>query len=191
MKKVLVLDDTKNIRILLTKCLELEGYEVLAASDGQQALDLFKFHKFDLAFIDIKMPNMSGTEVIKRIREAGINTPVIIITAYATIKNAVECTQMGSIAYIQKPFTADKVRSTLNEVFGSIYINAKSYSLEKVEEALNMGEYQPAMDVLRLAISTETTNERVYFLLSKAYEGMGDRRNAKKFKQMYEVLLDN
>ncbi|NJD03744.1 MAG: response regulator, partial [Ruminiclostridium sp.] len=77
MKKVLVADDTKNIRILLSKCLELEGYEVQTANDGQQAIELFKNTRFDLAFLDIKMPEIRGTEVLKKIREMGIETPVI------------------------------------------------------------------------------------------------------------------
>lgn len=92
MKKVLVVDDTKNIRMVLTKCLELEGYEVMTASDGRQALEMLTQHTFDLAFLDIKLPEMRGTEVLKRIREIGVKTPVIIITAYATVKNAVDCT---------------------------------------------------------------------------------------------------
>ena len=113
MKKVLVVDDTKNIRMILTKCLELEGYEVMTASDGKQALEMFKSYTFDLAFLDIKLPEIRGTEVLKRIREQGITTPVIIITAYATVKNAVDCTNLGAVAYVQKPFSADKIRTIL------------------------------------------------------------------------------
>lgn len=118
MKKVLVVDDTKNIKMLLCKCLEIEGYDVDSASDGKEALELFSRNKYDLAFLDIKLPEVRGTEVLRRIREQGIDTPVIIITAYATVKNAVECTKMGAVAYVQKPFTADKIKSVLGEVFG-------------------------------------------------------------------------
>lgn len=116
MERVLVVDDTKNIRTLLSKCLELEGYEVETASDGKEAIGKIMGTPFDLIFLDIKMPQFSGTEVLKKIRENGINTPVIIITAYATIKNAVECTKMGAVAYLQKPFTAEKVKNTLKEI---------------------------------------------------------------------------
>lgn len=93
MKKVLVVDDAKNIRMLLTKCLELEGYQVKTATNGKDALVLFSSERFDLAFLDIKLPELSGTEVLRRIRAQGNDTPVIVITAYPTVKNAVECTE--------------------------------------------------------------------------------------------------
>lgn len=110
MKKVLVVDDAKNIRMLLTKCLELEGYQVKTATNGKDALALFSSERFDLAFLDIKLPELSGTEVLRRIRAQGNDTPVIVITAYPTVKNAVECTKLQSITYLQKPFTADRLR---------------------------------------------------------------------------------
>lgn len=138
MRKVLIVDDTKNIRVLLTKCLEMEGYEVKIANDGQKAVEMFLAESFDLAFLDIKMPHYSGTEGLKQIREKGITTPVIIITAYATVKNAVECTQMGAVAYLQKPFTAEKVRSKLNEIAleGENCIEERVYKLIDTKNTL-------------------------------------------------------
>lgn len=192
MKKVLVVDDTKNIRILLTKCLELEGYTVLTASDGQEALELFKSNEFDLAFLDIKMPQLSGTEVLKKIRQQGITIPVIIITAYATIKNAVDCTHMGAVAYIQKPFTADKVRSVLNELCIKPINDIKNCTgknyIRQIEKCLNQGEFLLAIDLLKKAISDEPTNEYIYLLFSKAYEGHGNIEYSQKFRNIYETL---
>ena len=63
MKKVLIVDDTKNIRTLLSMCLELEGYQITMASDGKEGLALIQNEAFDLVFLDIKLPEMSGTEV--------------------------------------------------------------------------------------------------------------------------------
>lgn len=192
MKRVLVVDDTKNIRILLSKCLELEGYEVSMASDGLQAMEMFKTEKFDLAFLDIKMPQFSGTEVLKRVREAGINTPIIIITAYATIKNAVECTQMGAVAYLQKPFTADKVRAVLGEMLHLPCKGAAEKTLEniikRIEEALAVNDFSYGIELLKKAIAIEPSNINIYLLFSKAYQGVGDNENAKKFYAMYQAL---
>ena len=100
MKKVLVIDDTKNIRMLLTTCLELKGYEVLTADSGKSAIDILKEEKssINVIFLDIRMPEMNGTEVLKIIRDMGFNCPVIIMTAYATVKNAVDCTKLGATA---------------------------------------------------------------------------------------------
>lgn len=192
MKRVLVVDDTKNIRILLSKCLELEGYKVSMASDGLQALELFKNEKFDLAFLDIKMPQFSGTEVLKRVREAGITTPIIIITAYATIKNAVECTQMGAVAYLQKPFTADKIRSVLNEIFHQPCTDVEEETLEsiikRIEEALAVKDFSYGLELLKKATAIEPANANIFLLFSKAYQGLGDNENARKFQDMYQVL---
>lgn len=190
MKKVLVVDDTKNIRMVLTKCLELEGYEVMAASDGKQAMELFATQTFDLAFIDIKLPEIRGTEVLKRIRELGIKTPVIIITAYATVKNAVDCTNMGAVAYVQKPFSADKIKSVLKELEGcSVYTGQDNNSFEKlignVKICLEKGEFDRALDFLKKALSLELDNPEIYLLISKAYEGMKNKKNAERFYQLY------
>ena len=63
------------------------------------------------------MPEMNGTEVLKIIRDMGVKCTVIIMTAYATVKNAVDCTRLGAVAYLQKPFSPDRVSSVLDEIF--------------------------------------------------------------------------
>ncbi len=195
MKKVLVVDDTKNIRMILTKCLELEGYEVLTASDGTQALELFMTHTFDLAFLDIKLPGVRGTEVLKRIREKGIKTPVIIITAYATVKNAVDCTNLGAVAYVQKPFSADKIRNVLMDFENSslsskneddsdsLILRAKSY--------LDAEEFEKSLDFAQKALAKDIENPELYLLISRAYRGMGNERSAEKFYQFYKTLISD
>ena len=116
MKTALIIDDTKNIRLLLTKCLELEGYGVTCAADGQEGFDALQDKDFDLVFLDIKLPEISGTEVLRRMRKMNKTSPVIIMTAYPTIKNAVECTKLGAVAYLQKPFTTDRLHSLLADL---------------------------------------------------------------------------
>lgn len=191
MKKVLVVDDTKNIRMTLTKCLELEGYEVMTASDGKQALEMFKTHCFDLAFLDIKLPEIRGTEVLKKVRDYGIKTPVIIITAYATVKNAVDCTNMGAVAYIQKPFSADKIKTVLKELStSSTYIEQEVDSVDKfINEArasLDMKSYDKALAFSKKALSIDINVPEIYLIISKAYEGLGNDENARRFYQLFK-----
>jgi len=191
-KRILVIDDTKNIRMLLTKCLEHEGYQVETASDGQEALDMFKNNSYDLAFLDIKMSRLSGTEVLKSIREMGIDTPVIIITAYATIKNAVECTKLGAVTYLQKPFTAEKIRTILSEFMSRFENNglltqAESI-LEQSRKLIVAGAFFDALEMLKEIIAKEIDNPEVYFLISKAYQGMGNMENADKFYKTYQLF---
>lgn len=190
MKKVLVVDDTKNIRTLLTKCLQMEGYEVKTAIDGYEAKEILIKESFDLAFIDIKMPYLSGTEVIKHIREMGIATPVIVITAYATVKNAVECTQMGAVAYLQKPFTADKVKAVLKEFFIGREEGKQDsgISLELIRNLIDNGAYPQALHLLRGIISEMIENPEIYLLLSKIYRGLNNSEMENKFYGTYELF---
>lgn len=192
MKRILVIDDTKNIRLLLTKCLEHEGYQVETASDGQEALDMFKKSKYDLAFLDIKMSRLSGTEVLKSIREMGIETPVIIITAYATVKNAVECTKLGAVTYIQKPFTAEKIRAVLSELTDRLEDNSLLGQTESIlkqsRELIRTGAFTDALGMLKAIIAKEIDNPEVYYLISMAYQGMGNKESADKFYKTYLIF---
>ncbi len=193
MKKVLIVDDTKNIRMILTKCLELEGYEVMSASDGKQGLEMLTTYTFDLAFLDIKLPEIRGTEVLKRIRDLGIKTPVIIITAYATVKNAVDCTNLGAVAYVQKPFSADKIRSVLKE-FDTNYINTDKEIIntesiiDNIKSSLNNREYSKALDLSKKALSVELNTPEVYLLIGQAYEGLQDIENSQRFQKIYKLF---
>lgn len=192
MKKVLIADDTKNIRTLLTTCMEIEGYEVTSVTDGLQALDLLTTKDFNLVFLDIKMPQLSGTEVLKKIREMKIETPVIIMTAFATVKNAVECTRLGAVAYLQKPFTVDKVKAVLEEIKGFL---AQKFDNEEcirnIEAFISESKFDEAFILLKKVISIEPTNPKIYYLFGKVYEGTGDIINAQKFNKTFELFNIN
>ena len=190
MKKVLVVDDTKNIRTLLSKCLQMEKYEVKTASDGHEAVEMFSKESFDLAFLDIKMPYFSGTEVLKQIREMGIMTPVIIITAYATVKNAVECTRMGAVAYLQKPFSADKVRNILAELEASADHANSNYEV-RAEKLINEKRFTEALYLLKKVIAENPLKPEAYLLLSRSSEGLGHTEDAEKYRELYGVLAGN
>lgn len=183
MKKVLVVDDTKNIRTLLTTCLELNGFDVITASNGLEALELFQSEKFDLAFLDIKLPEVSGTEVLRRVRLIGIEIPVVIMTAYATVKNAVECTKLGAVAYLQKPFTADKVKQIINTIL--ICKNAESDEIQnniiQCKEFIECGDLDQAFSILKKTLSINPSCKDVYYLIGKIYELKGNIDNAKRF----------
>jgi len=188
MKKVLVVDDTKNIRNLLTTCLEINDYEVTTAKSGQEAIELLNTNNFDLAFLDIKMPEISGTSVLKKMRKMGIGIPVIIMTAFATIKNAVECTKLGAVAYLQKPFTAEKVKSVLNEIFS---IDDLKELLKHSSELIKDGKNGEAYDILKKALSINPCCSEVYYLIGMVYEKNGDVKQAQKFYETAERFKIN
>lgn len=192
MQKILIIDDTKNIRLMLSKCLELEGYHVTTANDGKEALELFSKESFDLAFLDIKLPEIRGTEVLRRIRDLGIITPVIIITAYATVKNAIDCTNMGAIAYLQKPFSAERIKSLLSELNFSSNSNNYSSNISKcileIETLINQASFQDALNKLKKAVSLDPMNPEIQLLFSKTYKALGNEEYAEKFYQTYKIF---
>lgn len=190
MKKILVVDDTKNIRTLLTTCLELNGYEVTTASNGAEALKLLEPDKFDLAFLDIKLPEMSGTEVLRRIRGMNIDIPVVIMTAYATVKNAVECTKLGAVAYLQKPFTADKVKQVLQDIetCENIENNEVNDNIAYSKALINNGELDKAYNILKKTLSLDPTRKEVYYLIARIYEDKGNMDEAKRFYNISKQL---
>ncbi|MBE6068523.1 MAG: response regulator [Clostridium lundense] len=183
MKKVIVIDDTKNIRNLLTTCLQINGYKVSTASSGEEALNLFLKEHFDLAFLDIKMPEISGTEVLRRIRLMGLDIPVVIMTAFATVKNAVECTKLGAVAYLQKPFTADKVKTVLEEI-NQYTVCEKSNVESKLiisKELLQNGKIDEAFNCLKSILSMDPSCSECYDLIGRVHELKGDVEEAQKF----------
>ncbi|MBR6700253.1 MAG: response regulator [Firmicutes bacterium] len=196
MKRALVVDDTKNIRILLEKTLELEGFTVETASTGSEALDKLRSQEYDLVFLDIKLPEVSGTEVLRKIRSEGNNTPVIIITAYPTVKNAVDCIQLGAITYLQKPFTADRLKNTLKQFNLDIASSPaqiqseRSVICEQVRTAFSDANYEKAIELISSLLSADPTEARLYKLLAKAYKRMGDDAMADKFARTYCIFKD-
>ena len=188
MKKALVVDDTKNIRALLTTCLEINGFEVTSARDGFEAIKIFETLTFDIAFIDIKLPELSGTEVLRRIRLKGINVPVVIMTAFASVKNAVECTKLGAVAYLQKPFTADRIKLVLREMENlPSAFDLNSY-LINCKKLISSNQLEKAYSMLKNALSIEPSSSEVYKLLALLYEHQNNKILADKFYNISHML---
>jgi two-component system response regulator HydG len=108
-KTILIVDDEKSHRLMLRAHLEGEGFQIVEASDGHEAVDLVNERSFDLVLMDIRMPTMDGIEALKRIKEATAATPVIMMTAYGSINSAVEALQAGATDYLTKPLDMDEL----------------------------------------------------------------------------------
>lgn len=106
---VLVVDDEAIIREGLKRILEHKGYNVASSASGQHALECMQNENFGLVITDLKMPGMSGMEVLKAIKVLQPEVPVIIITGYSTVDTAVEAMKNGAFDYIAKPFTPDQI----------------------------------------------------------------------------------
>jgi len=106
---LLVVDDEPLIRKFLVETLSRMGFTVKDAPDGAQALDMIKAETFDLIFTDMKMPHLSGMELLRKVRAVSPESMVIMMTAYATVETAVEAMKIGAFDYIIKPFSPDQI----------------------------------------------------------------------------------
>jgi len=107
--RVLVVDDEEEIRKILTQILEKEGIKVITAPDGDQAMQKICFDTPDVVLLDVRMPGLNGMEVLKKIKEIDDDMPVVFITAYGDIHQAVEAIKEGACDYMSKPFDHNEV----------------------------------------------------------------------------------
>lgn len=114
-ESILVIDDEPDMRMALSHALSRTGYSVDTASGGIEALNKFRKEDFGLVITDVKMPEMSGMQVLQGIRKVSPGIPVIMITAYGTIANAVEAMQEGASDYIIKPFSAEALEAAVQK----------------------------------------------------------------------------
>jgi DNA-binding NtrC family response regulator len=105
--KILVIDDEGIVRTSCSRALSPEGYEVASAKNGSEALKLLEGGEFDIVLTDLKMPDMDGIEILRKVKEKWPETEVIIITGYQTVDTAVKSIKLGAFDYIEKPFTPD------------------------------------------------------------------------------------
>ena len=114
--RVLVVDDEKNIRGSIDRYLRLEGIESLGAENGLSAQRLLQREPFAAAVVDLKMPGMNGLELLQWIRRVGLLLPVIMISAYGDIRDAVESMKLGAQDYIVKPFDPEELVLRLKRI---------------------------------------------------------------------------
>ena len=115
-QRILVADDEESMRWVLSKALKKKGFIVELAADGEEALKLIRAHSYDLAILDIKMPGVSGLELLDRVREFKSDLLVVIMTAEASMKNAVEAMKRGAYDYITKPFDLDVIDAIVEKM---------------------------------------------------------------------------
>lgn len=188
MKRVLIVDDAKSIRSLLATCLDISGFSVDMAESGKAALEKITTEPFDLIFLDIKLPMISGTEVLRRIREKGINVPVVIITAFGNIKNAIDCTKLGAVAYIQKPFTANRIHSVLDELHIKSDESKDQTYLNEVNILFEKEKFEDVEKILKNVLSNNPLDAEVYHLLAEVNKKLKNKDAAEKYLKIYHTL---
>jgi len=130
MNRVLVIEDDKKMRLSLSDILNYKGYKIKTASDGLTGLETLKVNNFDAVLLDIKMPGLSGIEVLEQIRQMSPAIPVIMISGHGTIDLALKSIRLGAFDFLEKPVDAERLLITLNNAI-------KSSKLLKEKQSLN------------------------------------------------------
>ncbi len=130
-KSILIVEDEKILRISLTDALKAEGYTILAVPNGEEALHAIKQGDFSLVITDIRLPDISGMEILRQSLQISPSAPVIVMTAYGNIKDAVESMRIGAFDYITKPFDLDEMFVTVNKALEVHLITEENIRLKK------------------------------------------------------------
>ncbi len=117
------MDDEESLRFLLSSELEAEAFEVQSAGDGEEAIEIVRKEieenkKFDVVLLDIKMPKVDGWEVLRFVKGNSPETKVIMLTAYADVKNAIESLRLGASDFVSKPYDLDDILTSINRALG-------------------------------------------------------------------------
>ena len=131
LNRILVVDDETSMRQLLEITLRKEGYRVTMAESGQKAVEAFSKAAYDLVISDIKMPDMSGVDVLRAVKQSAPGTPVIMITAYSSAETAVEALRLGAYDYIAKPFKIDELKVTIRNALEKQQLTEEVVSLKR------------------------------------------------------------
>jgi len=131
--RILVIDDEESIRKSLAAVLEEKGYLVDTAENGKEAIEKSKTRPYNLALVDIRLPDMDGVQLLTAIKETIPKTIKIIITGYPSLENAIEAVNKGADAYIIKPFDMNKLLDMIKEHLKKQQ-EARKYSEKKVAE---------------------------------------------------------
>ena len=163
---ILIIDDEKNYLLILEAILEEEGYTVTALSDPVMAMTYLEESEVDVVITDMKMPGMTGQEVLESVRKTHPHIPVMIMTAFGTIDKAVEAMKGGAFDYITKPFSNDEILLSVRKALKLSHAERQNRLLreslaEKFGKETILGNSKAIQDVLALAGKVAPTRSNV------------------------------
>lgn len=163
MAKILIIEDDARIRAVLKEILEEKEHDVQEAADGQEGFKKLEQGGFDLCLCDIKMPKMDGLEVLDKVKEMGIPTNFIVISAHGTIDVAVEAVKKGAFDFLQKPFDLGRLEITLRNALDKTNLVKETKTLrKKISKKFDMvGDSEPIRLVKEMIEKVAPTDARV------------------------------
>jgi DNA-binding response OmpR family regulator len=208
--RILIVDDEPNVRLSFRTALETAGYAVDEAADGPEALDRLESSPARLVLLDLKMPQLSGMEVLRRLRAVGNLVPVVIITAHGRIPDAVMAIKLGAIDFVSKPLTPNELRRVVEEVLArhaepapvrepkpspprtghpaTLTVWPAALDLTSAKRALNRREFDRAHELLEQALDRVPDSPEALTLMGVLRESSGQDHAA---YQAYKAALES
>ncbi|HEX2865528.1 MAG TPA: response regulator [Ignavibacteriales bacterium] len=182
---VLIVDDERGLRLGTKRLLESEGFTAEAAENGTEGIRLARLSEFDLAIIDLKMPDLDGIEVLKEVRKANPNTVCFIATAYASYETAIESTKLGAYSYIPKPFTPEELLLQLRKGYEKrlLILEAERLRKEREERLLEI-----AYEKTRLKTIIDSITEGA-LVVNRTGELVLYNSSALKYLDLHEIFI--
>jgi len=191
--KILVIDDDPSIRNMLAIVLKKSGFQVTCTESGKTSLEKLKKESFDLIISDIKMPDIDGIELLKKIKTISPEIPVIMITAFASANDAVEAMKLGAEDYVTKPFSLDELKIIIDRAIyktnmekENIQLKSRLTDKEKFENIV--GKNQKMLDIFEMVDTISQTDSSVLIngesgtgkeLIAQAIHNKGERSGCK------------
>jgi DNA-binding response OmpR family regulator len=194
---VLIVDDEPNVRLMFRTALQGAGYATTEAGDGTAALEALGRTPPDVVLLDLRMPGMDGMETLRRMRNAGDETPVVIITAHGSIPDAVAAMRLGAIDFLGKPITPERLRAVVADVRTrhgkpapaeratvsrgpseppeavTVTIARPMIDLSAAKRALNQRQFDLALDLLEEALAIDPGSAEALTLKGVLHECRG------------------
>jgi len=201
--KILLVDDDMKIRMVLRDRLAANGYMIIEAGDGQEALKKMQESLPDLILLDLKMPGMDGMATLKHLKKKHIEIPVIILTAHGSISQAVDAMRCGAIDFLSKPTSPDHIMVVIQKALEQKGLKDENRFLrQELDNQYHMivGESQAIKLVMNLAQKVAPSKTTVLIqgesgtgkqLLSRAIHGMSDRKDRPFVQVNCTTLTEN
>ena len=189
MRRILIIDDEPNARLNFRLALEVEGYQITEAANATTASEKLLGEIFDLAIVDLRMPGTDGLQLLERMREEGMATPVIIVTAYGSVPDAVRAMKLGAIDFLEKPLRPADLRRLVAEVVERHLLEYRERTepdsfathLRAAKRQINLRNFTLAEKHLQRALEFEPHSADALNLLGVLAELGNDYRKARRY----------
>jgi len=184
----LIVDDERNVRLMYRAA--LDGIvDVDEADSAAQALEMFSKRRYDIGILDLRMPEMTGLELLERMNHESIMTPVVFITAYADVPNAVSAMKCGAIDFLQKPILPDQLRAIVKDVLVRHAIEDRKtsgphdfeYHLRCAKRAINLRDFAAARANLISALELNPESPQALNLAGVMFEMREEFDQARRY----------